>query len=30
VLKVYEGALHGLFLSDRERLNRALLGFVSG
>lgn len=29
-LRVYQGAPHGLFLTDKERLNRELLGLIQG
>jgi pimeloyl-ACP methyl ester carboxylesterase len=29
-LLIYEGAAHGLFLTERERLNRDLLAFIQG
>ena len=28
--KIYEGAPHGLFVTDRERLNRDIAAFVTG
>ena len=29
-LKVYEGAPHGLFFTEKDRLNQDLLGFIRG